>query len=310
MGKYFTDRQFVTGTERLIQNNHGGGETALRRCPMGLRIATNIQSLAAQRFLTINTETQNRSLEKLSSGSRINKAGDDAAGLAISEKLKAGIRSMKQASRNANDGVSLIQVAEGSMNEISSILIRLRELSIQASSDTISDVERGFVDKEVQHLKAEIDRIANGTEFNGTKLLNGTSENLDIQVGINNDPLQDRLIFDAPDRVTTLEGLGISDVNTMSKMDSQNNLGSLDFAIYKLNESRSSLGALQNRLSSTINNLSIYRENLEGANSRIRDTDMAAETSDLVKTNILSQANISTLAQANANAQMALKLLG
>jgi flagellin len=153
---------------------------------MGLRIATNVQSLAAQRFLSNNHEMQNRSLERLSSGSRINRAGDDAAGLAISEKLKANIRSLRQAGRNANDGVSLIQVAEGSMNEISNILIRLRELSIQSSSDTIGDTERAFVDKEVQHLKSEIDRISNVTEFNGTKLLNGTSQTMDIQVGVNN----------------------------------------------------------------------------------------------------------------------------
>src|SRR5262245_22107453 len=145
---------------------------------MALRIATNVEALAAQRFLGINHENQNRSLERLASGSRINRAGDDAAGLAISEKLKSHIRSMKQANRNANDGVALVQVAEGAMNEISNILVRLRELSIQGSSDTIGNNERGFIDKEVQHIKAEIDRISNSTEYNGTKLLNGKSENL------------------------------------------------------------------------------------------------------------------------------------
>lgn len=142
---------------------------------MSLRIATNTQALAAQRYLNINHDNQNKSLEKLSSGSRINRAGDDAAGLAISEKLKANIRSMKQATRNANDGISLVQTAEGAMNEVGNILIRMRELSIQGASDTIGDTERGFIDKEVQHLKEEIDRISNSTEFNGTKLLNGTS---------------------------------------------------------------------------------------------------------------------------------------
>jgi len=276
---------------------------------MGLRIATNVQSLAAQRFLAGNTESQNRSLEKLSSGSRINRAGDDAAGLAISEKLKGAIRSMKQATRNANDGVSLIQVAEGAMNEISNMLIRLRELSIQASSDTLSDTERTFVDKEVQHLKAEIERISNVTEFNGTKLLNGTSPELEIQIGIQNDPQQDRLLFESNAQVTTLAALGIKEVSTMSKENAQGNMELLDSAIYRLNSHRSSLGALQNRLTSTINNLNIYRENLEGANSRIRDTDMAESSSELTKQNILSQANISTLAQANANASLALKLL-
>ena len=153
---------------------------------MSLRIATNTQALAAQRFLTTNHENQNRSLEHLASGSRINRAGDDAAGLAISEKLRSHTRSLKQATRNANDGVSMIQTAEGAMNEVSNILIRLRELSIQSSSDTIGDTERSFVDKEVQHLKQEIDRISNVTEFNGRKLMNGTEQDLDIQIGLHN----------------------------------------------------------------------------------------------------------------------------
>jgi flagellin len=204
----------------------------------------------------------------------------------------------------------MIQVAEGSMNEISNILIRLRELSIQSASDTISDVERGFTDKEVQHLKDEINRISNVTEFNGTKLLNGTSPNLDIQVGVNNNPEQDRLVYDAPNRNTTLAGLGIESVATKSKEEAQNNLAAVDSAISLLNEGRSSLGALQNRLASTINNIGTYQENLAGANSRIRDTDMAEESSELTKVNILSQANIATLAQANSNASQALKLLG
>jgi flagellin len=277
---------------------------------MGLRIATNVQSLAAQRFLSNNYSNTNKSLERLASGSRINRAGDDAAGLAISEKLKANIRSMKQATRNANDGVSLVQVAEGAMNEVSNILIRLRELSIQTSSDTIGDTERGFVDKEVQHLKAEVNRIAAGTEFNGTKLLNGTSPQLDIQVGINNNPEQDRFEFDSKGLVTNLESLGIANVNNSTREASQQNMAMIDSAINKVNENRASLGALQNRLGSTINNLNIYRENLEGANSRIRDTDMAEETAELTKNNILSQANISVLGQANSNSQSALKLLG
>jgi len=276
---------------------------------MGLRIATNVQSLAAQRFLNLNHEAQNRSLERLASGSRINRAGDDAAGLAISEKLKADIRSMKQANRNANDGISLVQTAEGAMNEISNILIRMRELSIQGSSDTIGDTERGFIDKEVQNLKEEIDRISNSTEFNGTKLLNGSSPPLDIQIGINNNATLDRFVFDTPTRNTTLGALGLEGVSTMTKENAQQNLAALDEAIVKLNENRSGLGALQNRLTSAINNLNIYTENLEGANSRIRDTDLAAETSELTKENILTQANVSVLGQANQNPQLALKLL-
>jgi len=277
---------------------------------MALRIATNIQSLNAQRNLTMNHDAQNRALERLSSGSRINRAGDDAAGMAISEKLKSNIRSMKQATRNANDGVALIQTAEGSMNEISNILVRLRELSVQSASDTISNVERAFVDKEVQNLKLEIDRIANSTEFNGLKLLSGEAENLEIQVGIGNDPSKDRFIYNTGDNKTSLSALGIGDVAVISRDNAQNNLEKLDFAITKLNENRSNLGALQNRLYSSINNMNIYRENLEGAYSRIRDTDMADETSELTKANILAQSGLSVLSQANQNPQMALKLLG
>ncbi len=277
---------------------------------MSLRIATNTQAIAAQRHLGINYHHQNNALEHLSSGSRINRAGDDAAGLAISEKLKANIRSMKQATRNANDGIALVQVAEGSMNEISNILIRLRELSIQASSDTIGDVERGFVNKEVQHLKEEINRIAASTEFNGTRLLDGSSPSLDIQVGIHNDAFNDRFVFDAKNLVTTLDSLGIDSVDVSKKEVAQGNMAKIDDAITRLNGNRASLGALQNRLGSTINNLQIYTENLAGANSRIRDTDMAEETSELTKYNILTNANMSVLGQANTNPQMALKLLG
>jgi flagellin len=276
---------------------------------MGLRIATNTQALAAQRYLLTNHEEQNKSLEHLSSGSRINKAGDDAAGLAISEKLKASIRSIKQATRNANDGVSLIQTAEGSMNEISNILIRLRELSIQSASDTIGDTERGFTDKEVQQLKSEIDRISNSTVFNGMHLLNGTEPNLEIQVGIGNDPAVDRFVFESKTLATSLESFGLGNISTKSKENSQENLTMLDTAINHVNGNRATLGALQNRLGSSINNSMIYRENLDAANSRIRDTDMAEETSTLTKYNILSQANVSVLAQANQNPQLALKLL-
>jgi len=277
---------------------------------MGLRINTNIQALAAQRHLATNSDMQHTSLDKLSSGSRINKAGDDAAGLAISEKLKANIRSMKQAGRNANDGVSLIQVAEGSFNEISNILIRMRELSIQSASDTIGDTERVYVNNEIQQLKSEVDRIANSTEFNGTKLLNGSSPDLDIQVGIHNDASNDRFTFDTRNKATTLEALALSDVNTTKKEDAQANLLKIDDAMNKVNANRASLGALQNRLTSTINNLAIYRENLEAANSRIRDTDMAEEASELTRTNILTQAGVSVLGQANQNPPLALKLIG
>jgi len=277
---------------------------------MGLRINTNIQSLAAQRFLGINSEKQKNSLDHLSSGSRINKSGDDAAGLAISEKLKADIRSLRQAGRNASDGVSLIQVAEGGMNEISNILIRLRELSIQAASDTIGDVERGFVDKEVQQLKQEVDRISASLEYDGTKLLDGSAPTLEFQIGIKNNPLLDRFAYDSQSIVTSTAALGIEGISASTKENAQQNLDMVDQAITNLNENRSTLGALQNRLMSTVSNINNYKENLEAANSRIRDTDMAEESSELVKNNILTQTTVSVLGQANQTPQLALKLIG
>lgn len=277
---------------------------------MGLRINTNVQALAAQRHFGLNHEAQNHSLEKLASGTRIVRAADDAAGLAISEKMKSHIRSMRQAERNANDGVSLVQVAEGGMNETGNILTRMRELSIQSASDTIGDVERGFINKEIKGLKEEIDRIALSTEFNGRKLLDGNTEALDIQVGIKNNEFEDRFKFNARNLTSTLAALGLEGVDNATKESSQLNLDVIDKAITRINENRSELGALQNRLQSTINNLGIYRENLSAANSRIRDTDVAEETSELAKNNILSQATISVLGQANQNSQVALKLLG
>jgi flagellin len=276
---------------------------------MGLRIATNVQSLNAQRNLGISNDRQATSLNKLSSGARITKAGDDAAGLAISEKLKGSIRSMQQANRNANDGISLIQTAEGGINEVSNILLRLRELSVQAASDTVGDVERSFTDKEFQALKGEVDRISQVTKFNGRSLLNGTGETLDFQVGIENNPEQDRLQFNTANADVTLGKLGLSETGTMSKEMAQENLAKIDLAIQSVNENRAGLGALQNRLSSTVNNLGIATENLSAANSRIRDVDMASESSELTKQSILSQAGTAVLSQANSSQNLALKLL-
>ncbi len=277
---------------------------------MGLRIATNIQSLSAQRNLGINSLAQKESLEHLSSGSRITKAADDAAGLAISEKMKGQIRSVRQDVRNANDGISMIQTAEGGMNEVGNILTRFRELSIQSASDTVGDVERGFMDREVQQLKLEVNRIAASTEFNGKKLLSGGSDRFEIQVGIGNNPNEDRFAFDANKANATLEGLGVANIGVADKETARTNLDQIDSAVKTLVGNRAELGALQNRLASTINNLNIYNENLSAANSRIRDADMASETADLAKNNILSQAGVSVLAQANQNNMMALKLLG
>lgn len=277
---------------------------------MGLRIATNVQSLAAQRNLGVNSSAQKASLEKLASGSRITRAADDAAGLAIAEKMRGQIRSIRQDVRNANDGISMIQTAEGGMNEVGNILVRFRELSIQAASDTIGDTERGFIDKEVQQLKQEVDRISASTEFNSKKLLNGEGESLDIQIGQNNHPEHDRFTYDTSKTNTTAARLGVADVSTKTKEDARQNLNKVDDAIRVLSESRAEMGALQNRLQSSVNNLAIYDENLSGARSRIYDVDMASETAELTKQNILSTASTSVLSQANQNSMMALKLLG
>jgi flagellin len=276
---------------------------------MGLRINTNIQALAAQRHMGINNENLRNSLEHLASGSRINRAGDDAAGLAISEKLKADVRSLRQANRNANDGISLVQVAEGGMNEVGNMLVRLRELSIQAASDTISDAERSFIDKEVRQLKSEVDRIANTTEYVGMKLLDGSAPFFEVQVGSHNNPLNDRLVLDTGTLTTSASALGIDGVSVESKANAQMNLEMIDQAIRRVSENRATLGAFQNRIQSTIANLNIYRENLEAANSRIRDTDMAEESGQLMKNSILSQASVAVLSQSNQVPALALKLL-
>jgi flagellin len=277
---------------------------------MGLRIATNIQSLVAQRHLGVNNTAQQQTLEKLASGSRINKAADDAAGLAISEKMRAQIRSVRQDVRNANDGISMIQTAEGGMNEIGNILVRFRELSIQAASDTVGDVERGFINKEVDQLKEEVTRISSSTEFNGKKLLNGNGEQLDIQIGTNNNEKEDRFTLDTGKINVSLGALNLESMSVLSKENAQVNLEAIDGAVKTLVENRAELGALQNRLQSTVNNLNIYDENLSTARSRIRDTDMASETAELAKNTILSQADVSVLSQANQNNLLALKLLG
>jgi flagellin len=276
---------------------------------MGLRINTNTASLNAQKNLMGTKLGLDKSLERLSSGYRINRAGDDAAGLAISENLKAQIRGLKQASRNAQDGVSLVQVAEGSLNEISSILIRLRELAVQAASDTIGPVERQFLNVEYDQLISEVDRIADGTEFNGTQLLSGTGSILDFQVGTRNDPNIDRLSFDASKADANAAALGVNLTSVADKASAQNSLSAIDQAIVSVSAMRADFGAVQNRLQSTISNLAVSVENMSAANSRIRDVDVAEETAELTRNNILLNAGTGVLAQANQSAQAALGLL-
>jgi flagellin len=277
---------------------------------MGLRVATNIASINAQRNLGTSQMAIQDSMAKLSSGSRINKAADDAAGLAISENMKAGIRSIHQATRNANDGVSLVQTAEGGLNEIGNIITRMRELGIQASSDTVGKDERGFINKEIVQLKDEMKRIASTTSWGKTKLLDGSAQNFDFQVGTHNDQFEDRITFKAGESSAKPEALGLADIDYTEKEGAQSALEKLDMAQTQVNAMRSSLGALQNRLVSTISNQGVQEENLSAANSRIRDTDVASATAEMTKNNILLQASTATLAQANSKDQLALKLIG
>jgi len=281
-----------------------------RDLKMGLRINTNVQSISAQRMLSKTNVDLKNNLRKLSSGERITRAADDAAGLAISEKLKSQIRSIRQAKRNADDGISLIQTAEGGLNEVSSIIIRLRELAVQSASDTIGDTEREFSNIEFQQLKEEVQRISMSSEFNGRQLLDGSSGIVEIQVGINNDAFKDRIKYDGANISSTLENLGISGEMVSTKEGSQMALSKLDDALVQVNGQRAELGALQNRLTSVIQTLGITDENFSEANSRIRDVDVADETAKMTKNQILTQAGTSVLAQANQAPNYALKLLG
>ncbi len=276
---------------------------------MGLRINTNTASLNSQRTLWNTKLALDKSMEKLSSGYRINRAGDDAAGLAISENLRAQVRGLKQASRNANDGISLVQVAEGSMNEMSSILIRLRELAVQSASDTIGPVERQFLNVEYDQLVSEIDRIADSTEFNGTQLLAGVGSIMDFQIGIRNNPEIDRISFDSSKADANSAALGINLSSVADKASAQNSLTSIDNAIMSVSAMRADFGALQNRLQTSVSNIQNTIENMSAANSRIRDVDVAEESSEMVRNKILLEAGSSVLAQANQSANIALTLL-
>jgi flagellin len=277
---------------------------------MGMRVTTNIAAVNAQRNLVGSQRSLGKSMAQLASGSRINIAADDAAGLAISERMKAGIRSARQANRNANDGISMVQTAEGGLNEIGNIVTRLRELGIQASSDTVGEVERGFVNKEVQQLKSEIQRLSLTTKWGTTNLLDGSTPAFDFQVGIFNDPEEDRITFNASENNAQLDSLGLAGLDYTTKEGAQEALSRLDEAQNSVNGMRSNLGALQNRLTSTVDNLGVMEENMSAANSRIRDTDVAMASSEMTRNNILLQAGTATLAQANQVNQLALKLIG
>ena len=304
---------------------------------MGLRIRTNISSINSQRQLQQSTNSLQSSMAKLSSGKRINKSADDAAGLAVSENLRADIRSLKMAKRNTSDGVSLVQTAEGSLVETANMLVRLRELAIQAASDTIGNQEREFLDKEFLQLKDEIDRIASSTEFNGTRLLVGNnslpddmqtpSNSFPFEIHVSKDfyPETDSLDKRNPVNIIKLDfsklnsfthGEGSLDIGEHSegtrvhvKSEAQKSIAKLDTAIYKVNDYRAYLGSVQNRLSSTLRNLDVQVENLSDSKSRIQDTDFASATADMTRASILQQAGTSVLSTANSQPEIALSLL-
>jgi flagellin len=282
---------------------------------MGLVINTNVASINAQRNLSRTESSLHTSLARLSSGMRITAAKDDAAGLAISEKLRAQIRGLGQAQRNANDGISLVQTAEGALNEVSNALIRMRELGVQASTGTLGTEERGYLNDEFNALMTEIDRIANVTEFNGRYLLNGAScTGVSFQVGLNNNTNDRITVSISAVRVASLGFSGatstVSAQSISTATKAQSSLAIIDEAIKDISNVRGDLGAAQNRLQTTVNNLATQRENISAANSRIRDVDVASETVAMTRSQILMQAGVSVLAQSNQLPQMALSLIG
>jgi flagellin len=271
-----------------------------------MTIMSNPASLGAQRNLAKTQRALQANVARLSSGHRIHQASDDAAGLGISEKLRGQIRSLSQASRNANDGVSMIQVAEGAMNEQAGILTRLRELAVQSANGTLGATERGFIETEKDQLVSELDRISAVTDFNGVKMLGAGAGTITMQVGSNN-TADDRIdvTFGATDSAT----LGVDALDLSTDAGAQTALDDIDAAVTALSTSRADIGAAQNRLEVTINNLSTAHENLSAADSRIRDVDVAEESAALTRNQILSQAGVAMLAQANQLPSLALSLL-
>ena len=275
---------------------------------MGLRVNTNVTSINAQRNLSNVTERLGTNYRRLSTGLRISTAADDAAGLAISERLRSQVRSLDQAKRNANDGISLVQTAEGALNEVSSILTRLRELAIQSSNGSVSNQDKETLDEEFQSLVSEVNRIGRSTEFNGIKLLDGSASTVSFQVGFGTTSGIDTLSVSLSAALSTTLSLNSLDIGSGGATTTA--ISNIDAAINTISSLRGSLGAVQNRLGSTINNLAVQVENLSAAESRIRDVDVAYETAQLTRNNILQQASISVLAQSNAQPQSALSLLG
>lgn len=290
---------------------------------MGMRIRTNVSSLITQRYAAENQQKMQSSMEKLASGYRINKSADDAAGLAVSEAINAKTRGLNVGRRNANDAVSMIQTAEGAMNEMTNIVVRMRELTVQAASDTIGDTERGYLNKEYVQLTNELDRIKNTAEFNGTFFFSEeANDEFVVQVGTNGsspDENVDTITIKLDGLKFDTEELGLGNESEIgpsetggsgpSRDDIAAKLGTLDNVLSRFASERATLGAQQSRFQSAINNLGISVENLTTAKSRIKDTDFAAETAKLAQSRILTQASTSTLSQANASSDIAVSLL-
>ncbi len=275
-----------------------------------MRVSTNVQSMVAQRYVQMHTQEQANEDSKLSSGERIVRASDDPAGLAISEKMKSMIRSNSQAERNSNDSISLLQVAEGSLNTMQVISTRLRELSIQSASDTVSDMDRLVIDKEFQQMKNEIQRITASTSFNGNNIIKDKNSVYDLQIGVNSDKNLDSIHYDMGKIMDSSNNFGIAAINLRSKESSQNSLSILDNMIGEISGSRAKLGAMSNRLNSVVQNLQNTRENLSGANSKIRDADIALETANKAKVQIAQSASLAMLKMSNDQPSAILKLVG
>jgi len=275
---------------------------------MALVINHNLSSITAQRNLANTGRSLGKAFERVSSGLRVNSAADDAAGLGVAENLEAASRSARVAMRNTNDGISVVQTAEGATSEVGNILKRMRELAVQSSSETLESTERGYVQDEYSALASEVDRIAQVTEFNGLKLTNNSNTTLAIQVGVNN-TTNDRISISMGDLRSTTLGVDTSSMSLNSSASAQSAISTIDTALDSVNGYRSSYGAVQNRLTDSLVNLEVYSENLVAAESRIRDADFAHETAEMAKLQIMQQAGLSVLSQTGAAQQGVLSLI-
>lgn len=275
---------------------------------MTMAVRTNIASMVAAGQLGRTNRALGTSLNRISSGLRINSAADDSAGLGVATNLETQVGSTRQAIRNANDGISIIQTAEGAADEVTDILQRMRELAVQSSSETLDDDERAYIESEFDELSSEISRIANVTEFNGLALSNNTSTSLDVQVGINNSA-NDRITITLGDLRATTLGVDSAAVTLATSSEAQSALSVIDTALDSVNSYRSTFGAVQNRIDSAINNATVNTEALSGARSQIQDTDFATETSNLTRLQIMQQAGVASLAQAKNVNQSVISLL-